>query len=135
MRFRVGVVHPSVLHDKSRSSQLKLEHLLEWLEGFYLLHCDGDWEHSYGFSISSVDNPGWYVKLDLADTRLSLVPFVEVKEQRSDLDWVFCRKDTDQFVGAGGPRNLVEILSIFREWAEKNSDPDISPWVPSGNGR
>jgi hypothetical protein len=103
--------------------------LLHWLEEFYARHCDGDWEHSYGFKIDNIDNPGWMIEFDLADTKLSLVEFPDVNEQRSELDWVICQKRDDKFIASGGPRNLRELLTRFREWVEANAPPSGSPWI------
>ena len=41
---------------------------LEWLEQWYEKTCDGDWEHIYGISIDTLDNPGWRVRIDLRET-------------------------------------------------------------------
>ncbi|OAX48412.1 hypothetical protein gpAD87_09590 [Paenibacillus sp. AD87] len=41
---------------------------LKWLQNWYLENCNGDWEHSYGVKIDTVDNPGWSVEIDLTDT-------------------------------------------------------------------
>jgi hypothetical protein len=38
------------------------------LEAWYLRQCDGDWEHSFGISIETMDNPGWSVTIDLDET-------------------------------------------------------------------
>jgi hypothetical protein len=32
--------------------------ILPWLQGWYATQCDGDWEHEYGVSIETLDNPG-----------------------------------------------------------------------------
>jgi Immunity protein 53 len=34
-------------------------------------HCDGDWEHSSGVSIGTIDNPGWSLDVELAETNLA----------------------------------------------------------------
>ncbi|RRJ95187.1 hypothetical protein Ga0100231_013590 [Opitutaceae bacterium TAV4] len=44
-----------------------LQRLSEW----YASQCDGDWEHSYGFKISTLDNPGVAIEIDLFGTRHS----------------------------------------------------------------
>ncbi len=31
---------------------------LNWIQSWYYENCDGDWEHSYGMRIDTVDNPG-----------------------------------------------------------------------------
>ena len=42
--------------------------MLERLQRWYLYRCDGDWEHSFGITIETLDNPGWMVTIDLQDT-------------------------------------------------------------------
>ncbi|MFT5930929.1 MAG: hypothetical protein ACI93G_000001, partial [Hyphomonas sp.] len=37
---------------------------------WYQSQCDGDWEHSFGLKIESLDNPGWSVHVDLEGTSL-----------------------------------------------------------------
>jgi hypothetical protein len=44
--------------------------ILQWIQQWYKEQCDGDWEHSYGITIESLDNPGWLVKVDLENTKL-----------------------------------------------------------------
>ncbi|MEK6699780.1 MAG: immunity 53 family protein [Nitrospirota bacterium] len=92
--------------------------LLSWLERWYLKNCNGDWEHSYGIKIETLDNPGWSVEIDLADTNLELRYFEVVKIQRSESNWIVCQIEDDIFKGRGGPENLTEILDIFSKWAE-----------------
>ncbi len=45
--------------------------LLQELEQWYLRQCDGEWEHSFGMRIETIDNPGWVIEVDLAGTRLA----------------------------------------------------------------
>src|SRR3954469_18783567 len=44
--------------------------VLDQLQRWYAQHCNGEWEHSYGISIQTLDNPGWRVKIDLHQTDL-----------------------------------------------------------------
>jgi hypothetical protein len=37
--------------------------LIEQIQGWYAAQCNGDWEHRYGVSIDTLDNPGWSVTL------------------------------------------------------------------------
>lgn len=41
---------------------------LQELQRWYRSQCNGDWEHSYGVKIDTLDNPGWSVTVELADT-------------------------------------------------------------------
>nr|TKK07812.1 hypothetical protein SrhCFBP13529_11555 [Stenotrophomonas rhizophila] len=45
-------------------------HALDRLQKWYADQCDGDWEHSFGIRIDTLDNPGWTVSVDLTDTAL-----------------------------------------------------------------
>lgn len=42
--------------------------LIQELERWYIEQCNGDWEHEFGIKIDTLDNPGWMIKIDLADT-------------------------------------------------------------------
>lgn len=53
------------------------------LTDWYSQRCDGDWEHSYGFKIDTLDNPGVSFQVDLRETYLESVPFEEKKEEWS----------------------------------------------------
>ena len=44
--------------------------LLLKLQKWYASQCDGHWEHSSGITIESMDNPGWWVKINLKGTSL-----------------------------------------------------------------
>ncbi|MGN0920934.1 MAG: immunity 53 family protein [Cellvibrio sp.] len=95
--------------------------LLTRLQQWYLSMCNGDWEHTYGVSITNIDNPGWALTVELADTYLYGVEFQTVEIQREeDDDWVFCRVKDGEFDACGGPQNLNEMLAIFLNWAESN---------------
>lgn len=90
---------------------------LKWLQNWYYENCNGNWEHSYGVKIDTVDNPGWSVEINLAETYLEHTPFDSIEEERSDEDWFYCNVRDGVFHGAGGATNLEEILIHFKNWA------------------
>lgn len=92
--------------------------LLAWLQYWYLRHCDDDWEHSYGVSIDTLDNPGWSVRIDLKGTSLEGRGLARQQIERSESDWIHWWVADGKFEGAGGPQNLTDILLAFRTWAE-----------------
>lgn len=94
---------------------------LAWLQRWYATQCDEDWEHTYGIRIENVDNPGWWVSIDLEETDLEEKSFAPIEIERNEQDWFFCRVKERRFEGSGGAHNLVEILEAFRRWAELNS--------------
>lgn len=91
-----------------------LKHLQEW----YAAQSNGAWEHTYGISISTLDNPGWSFKVDLIDTDLFDRTFDEVHFKGIDKhDWYVCKIENHVFKAASGPNRLSNVISLFLEWA------------------
>jgi Immunity protein 53 len=88
-----------------------------WLQGWYYALCNGDWEHGFGPKISTLDNPGWHLDIDLTETGLENISFDTIILERTEHDWVHCKRLDLHFHAYGGPVNLTELLAIFREWA------------------
>jgi len=108
--------------------------LLKRLQDWYQLHCDGDWEHSYGVIIDTLDNPGWKLSVDLTDTLLEDVDFQPVNigdpENKNNF-WIDCKKERNVFVGMGCVDSLEKLLSVFLDWSDCNSD--TSKWDATVN--
>lgn len=94
--------------------------LIRWLQDWFTSWCDGDWEHTYGVEVETLDNPGWRVTIDLIGTDLENRYFPVVEQEISEDNWFYCRVRDNAFEGAGGPINLEQILQTFRAWAESN---------------
>lgn len=92
-----------------------------WLLKWYHSQCNGDWEHIYGIRINAID-PGWYLTISIGETVLEDIKFNELNIDRSDDNWVNCFIRKNEFIGLGGPFNLVEIIQIFCDWAKKYSE-------------
>jgi Immunity protein 53 len=99
---------------------------LSRLESWFASECNGDWEHTYGITLETVDNPGWMFTVEIADTLLSGRPFTTVSERASDSDWLHCAVTDSAFRGSGGIGNLERILTLFLDWAE-SSEPRSEP--------
>jgi len=92
---------------------------LRGLQSWYARQCDGEWEHRYGPSIETVDNPGWVLTVPLAGTDLADRPFAERRENyEHPEDWLTCQRADDCFVAVGGPHRLERMIEIFLQWAE-----------------
>jgi len=91
------------------------------IQEWYDHQCDGDWEHQYGLTISTLDNPGWSLKIDLVMTNLEKEIFTDVKINRSEDDWVVARKNGLTFECFGGSKNLSEMIRIFLDWEQNVS--------------
>ncbi|WHY01339.1 immunity 53 family protein [Neobacillus sp. DY30] len=97
---------------------------LIWLQKWFAKQCDGDWEHSYGISIETLDNPGWRVKISLQNIDVEQKDIVILNSERNESDWIHCKIAYDKeldgiyFWGYGGIENLGEILDSFRRWVD-----------------
>lgn len=95
-----------------------MEDILEWLQKWYNSQCDGDWEHEYGIDIKTVDNPGWYIKINLIGTECENCNFTPVRFNKDAINWYYCLLRNNTFEASCGPSYLTEILLIFRKWVE-----------------
>jgi len=106
---------------------------LDWLSDWYAGQCNGAWEHAHGISLSSLDNPGWLLEVDLAGTELADEPESVVMERGDPPSskngnlgaeiWMRCEVKEKKFVGAGDAHRLVDILAEFRRWLHARRDP------------
>jgi Immunity protein 53 len=88
------------------------------LAQWYAAHCDGEWEHSYGITLETLDNPGWSLSIDLVGTELEHVPFPPIDHQlQHPTSWRRCWRDGAAFHAACGLNELNAVLDTFTAWA------------------
>ena len=87
------------------------------LQRWYVAQCDGEWEHDFGVEITTVDNPGWRVRIDLAHTALSGLAVDLSKVERSEHDWIHWWVAEERYEAACGPTNLNEAILTFLDLA------------------
>ena len=92
------------------------------VQRWYNAQCDGDWEHSFGLSIQTLDNPGWSVTIDLTDTLLENQPFEPISLDDERGAWLTCCVGGSAFRGMGDPSQLSRILEVFLNWAKTIPD-------------
>src|SRR5690606_39897689 len=92
---------------------------LSRLRNWYAAQCNGDWEHSYGIKIDTLDNPGWLLSVDLTDTDLQDKPFTPIHQGDTEdgIEWLHCKVESGKFEAAGGVPNLPDMLESFLQWA------------------
>ena len=99
---------------------------LDRLQQWYQMHCDGDWEHQFGVQLGTLDNPGWYLDIDLEGTGLLNRHFDPVSVDRTESDWLRCTTEAAVFKARGGPVNLREMLRVFLVWAGPDVETEVS---------
>ncbi|MET8161729.1 Imm53 family immunity protein [Sphaerisporangium sp. NPDC005289] len=75
-----------------------------FLQSWYASCCNDDWEHSYGVTIDTLDNPGWHLKIDLVDTPLA----------GTTLDHLAVERTEDHTARHAGPQ---QATAYSRSWS------------------
>src|SRR5262245_26252693 len=92
---------------------------VDWLAAWYTFWCDGDWEHTYGLTISTLSQGnGWALEADLTDTQFEDCPWEGLAKERSPEDWINVVVDATKFKAEGGLWNLLEMVQGFRSWSQ-----------------
>jgi hypothetical protein len=93
---------------------------LEFLSQWYQKQCNGDWEHQFGVRINTIDNPGWELNIDLAETEMEELEIEYKLLDRGSLGWHGYSIKNKVFHAAGDPQKLDTLFYEFRAIAEKN---------------
>lgn len=83
------------------------------LQKWYLQNCDGDWEHSSGVRINTLDNPGWQISINTYGALVELNEQSRECIEHSEADWIHYWVDGGKFEAAGGPENLTQMIEVF----------------------
>ncbi|MGW5709216.1 Imm53 family immunity protein [Streptomyces olivaceus] len=97
-------------------SEEELVNSLRFLEAWYAAACDGDWEHSHGVRIETLDNPGWMLVIDLMGTPLQ-GRLCDREESSADGTWISVKSDGVEFVAAGDLHALESVINAFAEFS------------------
>ena len=112
-----------------------IKELQEW----FISQCNGQWEHHSAINITTCDNPGWIVNIDLNKTNVEKRKFELVSKNISQKfvdqslgkikppfmpenpladDWMICFVKDGKFTGAGDAQRLEDILTTFSDWVK-----------------
>lgn len=94
---------------------------VRWLAKWFESKANGVWEHDYGVTIATLDNPGWSLRIDLGGTALRNVPFPSERYEEADC-WRRFWKDDDEgvFHAIGDATALPAMIERFRRWVTEN---------------
>jgi hypothetical protein len=90
---------------------------LNFLLNWYKAQCNGQWEKTRGISIETIDNPGWFIIINLSGTDCEGKFFDKIKYEIDEMNWYICYVKDGIFEGACGPNNLSTVLQIFHKWS------------------
>lgn len=91
------------------------------LQKWYRDQCNGDWEHAYGVSVETLDNPGWMLHVDLEGTALegTKVGYSVLRDDQPD--WLHFWSDGQKFEAACGPLGLAGAIEQFIQFVTSSS--------------
>jgi Immunity protein 53 len=94
--------------------------IIDWLVDWYKKNCNGDWEHYYGISIKSTDNPGWSVLVDTENSLCEVKNHVWTLVEKSDNDWYGYKVENSKFTASGDFSKLGMLIEIFKQMVEND---------------
>lgn len=96
---------------------------VSWLMQWFRDRCDGSWEHEFGITISTLDNPGWRLSVDLRETKFSAMEMAEISIESSEHDWFVCRIVDRRFEAAGDAMKLNRLIEEFKKAIDAYESP------------
>ncbi|KAE9540205.1 hypothetical protein HT665_05700 [Ursidibacter maritimus] len=95
-----------------------MKDFLTIINTWYQSKCDGVWEHSYGFSLDNIDNPGWCIRITGENSK-------EIWDITNSIDtednWLIIKSDNHSFTGYSGVLSFNKLLEYAVNWLEVDS--------------
>lgn len=111
---------------KEKSSKCAVsENDFLWLQQWYQLQSIGKPEEEQLIHISTLDNPGWSLIVNLKNSAFENIIFNPIKIDRSENDWMYASIKNQKFEAYCGPNNFFEILKFFRSVIEEANKVEI----------
>ncbi|WP_339841273.1 immunity 53 family protein [uncultured Maribacter sp.] len=93
--------------------------ILDWIQEWFKDNCDGNWEHGEVIQITTIDNPGWEVEIDISNTSIATMNLEWILNEKSKDDWYGVKIMNQKFIAAGDAGKLKFLLGLFKEMIEK----------------
>lgn len=93
--------------------------ILDWIQDWFKTNCDGHWEKSEVIQITTLDNPGWEIEIDISKTSIASMHLKWILNENGKQDWYGVKIENQKFTAAGDSGKLTFLLGLFREMIEK----------------
>jgi len=93
--------------------------ILDWIQNWFKDNCDGDWEHGEAIQITTLDNPGWEIEIDISNTSIANINIKWILNENGPQDWYGVKIENQKFNASGDSGKLKFLLGLFREMIEK----------------
>jgi len=93
--------------------------ILDWIQNWFKDNCDGNWEKDQVIQITTLDNPGWEVEIDISNTSIADIKINRILNESSPQDWYGVKIENQKFNASGDSGKLKFLLGLFKEMIEK----------------
>ena len=98
---------------------MRAQDALTWLQDWYGARLR-DGQYASRVRITTLDNPGWEVSIDLSDTDLASSDFSPIDDHPpTRLDWFEAKVSRNVYRADSGPLGLGRCLEEFRQWVQQ----------------
>jgi len=108
----------SILRTLKLTNEQHME-ILDWIQEWFKDNCDGNWEHGEVIQITTIDNPGWEVEIDISNTSIATMNLEWILNEKSKEDWYGVKIMNQKFIATGDTGKLKFLLGLFKEMIEK----------------
>ena len=93
--------------------------ILDWIQQWFHNNCDGTWEQGEAIQITTLDNPGWEVEIDVSNTSLATLKIPWILNENNKQDWYGVKIEDQKFTASGDAGKLKFLLGLFKETIQK----------------
>lgn len=93
--------------------------ILDWIQHWFKDNCDGEWEKNEIVQITTLDNPGWEVEIDISKTSIANLEVKWVLNENGKQDWYGVKIENQRFIAAGDAGKLIFLLDLFKQMIDK----------------
>lgn len=93
--------------------------ILDWIQNWFQENCDGEWEQGSGIQITTLEDPGWEIEIDISTTSIANLEVDWILNEVGTHDWYGVKIENQKFSASGDAGKLEFLLNLFREMIEK----------------
>jgi hypothetical protein len=93
--------------------------ILDWIQNWFQENCDGEWEQGSVIQITTLEDPGWEVEIDISTTSITNLELDWILNEVGTHDWYGVKIENQKFSASGDAGKLEFLLNLFREMIEK----------------
>lgn len=86
---------------------------LEKIQVWFECQCDGEWEHFNGIEITTTDNPGWSISIDIKQADISNYDINKYNFDKDENNWSFIKIENNKFTANVSANNLSMAIDVF----------------------